>query len=205
MRNVIIVILLLIIVALTFSKLVTPVQRAIQHIFHSHSVFVEHDVGMVVAKTDAERVITEEDADRVITEEDVELLALNIYFHNGGTNTEMSKKAITAVVFNRVDDRDHHWPRTIRGVIRGGKERGRNCDFSFECDTYSDVPKDIKRFRADRALVERWVTEYCAQVFEDPTHGATWFINKRIQPPRSWPMLVRTKTYGQYSFYRYPH
>lgn len=139
-----------------------------------------------------------------VTKEDVELLTLNIYFHNGSTNTDMSKKAIMAVVLNRLEDRDHYWPRTIRGVIRGGKERGENCDFAWGCDSYSDVPEDVERYQRDRQLIERWLTEYCAGVFKDPTNGATWFINKRRKPPRSWPKLEATKTYGQYTFYRYP-
>lgn len=138
--------------------------------------------------------------------DDAYLLALNMYFHRGEANTDMGRKAITAVVFNRLDDRDHYWgPKSIRGIITFRYVPGRkDCDWSWYCDGKDDVPDDVARFNHDLALAKRWLNEYHKKTFQDPTGGATWMIYKKSPYPKSWPPLVLTKTYGEYSFYRYP-
>jgi spore germination cell wall hydrolase CwlJ-like protein len=133
----------------------------------------------------------------------VTLMALNIYFHRGDQNTETGKRAITAVVLNRMNDCSRKWSRSIRGVIEAGQERGARCDFSWKCDGRPDVPQNLTRFGEDYILAKRWFGEYQSGTFVDPTDGATWFIYKEDKPPRSWPKLVRAGTLGAYTFYKY--
>jgi spore germination cell wall hydrolase CwlJ-like protein len=135
----------------------------------------------------------------------IELMAKNIYFHRGHENNREGKKAITAAVFNRMNDCSHNWPRSIAGVITGGTERGKNCDFSWACNGPSKaIPKNRDRFKADYVLAERWFREYVNGTFQDPTDGATWFLHKNSTYPQSWPKLVKAGTFGQYTFFRYP-
>ncbi|MFM2374725.1 MAG: hypothetical protein RLZZ234_720, partial [Candidatus Parcubacteria bacterium] len=138
-----------------------------------------------------------------VRENEVTELALNMYFHRGEKNTDIGRKAITAVVFNRMADKAKRWPRTVVGVIQDGHERGKNCDFSWTCDGLDDTPDDAVRYARDRALAEKWLTEYRKGAFVDPTKGATWLLYKEDTPPASWPALQKTGTFGMYSFYRY--
>lgn len=139
-----------------------------------------------------------------VIQQAVTLMAQNVYFHRGHINTEAGKKAITAVVFNRMNDCSRPWPRSIRAVITSGKERGKNCDFSWQCDGRSDVPEDMERFEKDLVLAKKWLREYLDGTFEDPTEEATWFLYKENSKPRSWPEgLTATATFGQYTFYSY--
>jgi hypothetical protein len=132
------------------------------------------------------------------------MLARNMYFHRGETNTDEGRKAVTAVVFNRMGDQKRRWPRTIYGVVYDGHERGKNCDFSWTCDGKSDTPGNTARYAHDLVLARKWLSEYERDVFKDPTSGATWFIYKKDTPPHSWPTLMKTGTFGVYTFYRYP-
>jgi spore germination cell wall hydrolase CwlJ-like protein len=135
----------------------------------------------------------------------VRLLALNIYFHRSDKNTVQGKKAITAVVFNRMHDCKHPWPRTVISVITAGRERGVRCDWSWTCDTNPDKPVDSVRFAQDHELARLWFGEYLDGQFDDPTNGATWVLHKDSPYPESWPdHLVDYGVIGQYRFYGYP-
>jgi N-acetylmuramoyl-L-alanine amidase len=138
-------------------------------------------------------------------EHDVSLLAKNIYFHQGETNTHLGKKAITAVVFNRMTDPTHNFGnRNVEGVVtfRYDPTR-RDCDFSWYCDGKTDTPKDTTRYANDRRLAWRWYLEYQLGLFEDPTVGATWFLAKEATFPTSWPPLTDAEMFGRYRFYRF--
>ncbi len=138
-------------------------------------------------------------------QEAIRLLALNIYFHSGHLNTQDGKKAITAAVFNRMHDCTHNWPRSVRGVINAGKERGTRCDWSWRCDGRPDVPEDPNRYAKDYELARRWFNDYLNGQFGDPIKGATWVLRKDSPFPRSWPDdLVDRDVIGQYRFFGYP-
>ena len=139
-------------------------------------------------------------------ETDVEWLALNTYYHRGEANTDEGRKAITAVVFNRLNDRKHHWGvRTIKGIITNGVERGKNCDFSWFCDGLEDEPDDPVRYARDLALAKKSLAAYRARTFKDPTSGATWLIYKGDPLPASWKKykLKVVGTFGEYRFYKF--
>ena len=139
-------------------------------------------------------------------ESDVRWLALNMYYHRGERNTDRGRKAVTAVVLNRLTERNHYFgPRSIRGIITFGYEPGKcTCNFSWYCDGKDDVPDDPRRFDHDRRLAAKWLSQFHAGTFEDPTYGATWFIYKRAPYPQNWPDLEWTSEHGEYAFYRYP-
>lgn len=161
----------------------------------------------VVTFENFERTIRSETTSVTLREDDIELLALNIYFHRGETNTDSGRKAITAVVFNRLDDREHYWgPKSIRGIITFRYRKGRkDCDFSWYCNGLDDTPGDPERYAHDRALAKKWLTEYRSGRFKDPTGGATWFIYRNTPLPRSWKQydLKRAGTFGEYRFYKF--
>ena len=138
-------------------------------------------------------------------DESVRFLALNMYFHRGETNSDIGRKAITAVVFNRLKDHAHYWgPKSVKRIITFGYKSGRSdCAFTWNCDGKSDIPANPQRFAQDFALAQKWYVEYQRGTFVDPTSGATWFLYRRSEYPTKWPVLIQTGTFGEYTFYKF--
>jgi len=116
-------------------------------------------------------------------------LAKNMYYEarNQGTAGQL---AVTAVVFNRVNDR--RFPNTICEVIQQGptreswKKNGtfypikNRCQFSWYCDGKSDEPKQLKTY--ERFLTIAHAILYNELTFVDITDGAVFYHADYVTP-----------------------
>jgi spore germination cell wall hydrolase CwlJ-like protein len=135
--------------------------------------------------------------------ESAKWLALNLY-HENRFDSELGRRAIAAVVFNRMND--SRWPDTVMEVVTDGTERGPRCDFSWYCDGKKDFNTKFFPWLQNYVLAYRVLIERDAGRFTDPTHGATWYHVRTMKKPGSWPdALVRVGDVGNHTFYRYPH
>ena len=142
-----------------------------------------------------------------------ECLALNMYYEarNQGTAGVL---AVTAVVFNRVNDK--RFPNTICGVIEQGPTREswktkktldkndavfypikNRCQFSWYCDGKSDKPKDITAWRWSQRIAELVITGGIEDVTEGATHYHAYYVK-----PRWVKQKVFIKQIGSHLYYK---
>tara|TARA_B100001564_G_C20409093_1_gene564816 strand:+ start:146 stop:685 length:540 start_codon:yes stop_codon:yes gene_type:complete len=145
-----------------------------------------------------------------------ECLALNMYYEarNQGTAGVL---AVTAVVFNRVNDK--RFPNTICGVIEQGPTREswktkktldkndavfypikNRCQFSWYCDGKSDVPKNTKTFLKFFDYAKSWLSNTLP--FLDITDGALFYHADYVTP--GWAKTKqKTVEIQDHIFYRW--
>ena len=101
-------------------------------------------------------------------------LAQAVYFEARG-EPEEAKKAVAAVVLNRV--RDPQFPDTPCDVVRQGGEKG-PCQFSWWCDGRSDWPRDPNSWREALRVADLVARD----PRQDPTQGALYFHREDVHP-----------------------
>ena len=146
----------------------------------------------------------------------IECLALNMY-HEARNQGSAGLLAVTAVVFNRVNDK--RFPNTVCEVIEPGPTREswktkqtpdpsdakfypikNRCQFSWYCDGKSDVPKQKKTYERLLTIAESIV--YNRIPFIDITDGALFYHADYVTP--SWAKTkIRTVESEDHSFYRW--
>ena len=146
----------------------------------------------------------------------VECLALNMY-HEARNQGSAGLLAVTAVVFNRVNDK--RFPNTVCEVIEQGPTREswktkqtpdpsdakfypikNRCQFSWYCDGKSDVPKQKKTYERLLTIAESIV--YNRIPFIDITDGALFYHADYVTP--SWAKTkIRTVEIEDHIFYRW--
>ena len=151
-----------------------------------------------------------------ITEESVNCLALNMY-HEARNQGTAGQLAVTAVVYNRVQD--ERFPNTICGVIKQGPTREswktkltadpndavyypikNRCQFSWYCDGKNDIPRNKKKYEDILKLIYLILDDKI--LFIDITDGALFYHADYITP--SWAK-TKTKTIEiqDHIFYRW--
>ena len=135
---------------------------------------------------------------------DAQWLALNLY-HEDRTDGILGRRAVAAVVFNRMADRYHYFgEKSVKGIVTSGAKRGANCDFSWTCDGKPDFNVKYGAWFLNYVLAYQILIERDLGIFTDPTHGATWYHVKTMEKPASWPDdLEVVGTVGLHTFYRY--
>ena len=145
----------------------------------------------------------------------IECLALNMY-HEARNQGSAGLLAVTAVVFNRVNDK--RFPNTVCEVIEQGPTREswktkqtpdpsdakfypikNRCQFSWYCDGRSDIPKEIDTYT--RLLTIARSIVYNKIAFIDITDGALFYHAEYVSP--SWSKTKqKTAKIGVHIFYR---
>lgn len=124
-------------------------------------------------------------------------LALNIYFEARSSN--LADKIATAdVVINRVHDK--RYPSTICAVVSQGIKPGRkDCQFSWQCDGKSTVPRDKTSWAEAKAIAYEM---YVYKKYRGITEGATHYHATYVKPywAESKQMVGRI---GAHVYYRW--
>lgn len=124
-------------------------------------------------------------------------LALNIYFEARSSN--LADKIATAdVVINRVHDK--RYPSTICAVVSQGIKPGRkDCQFSWQCDGKSTVPRDKTSWAEAKAIAYEM---YVYEKYRGITEGATHYHATYVKPywAKSKQMVGRI---GAHVYYRW--
>lgn len=121
-------------------------------------------------------------------------LAEAIYFEGRGEQRE-GQIAIAHVVLNRAAAKG--FPRQACDVIREGEGNGKGqCQFSWRCDGEPDTPTDAAAWSAAQKLADSVMQGETT----DPTHGALYFHNTKVQPGWS-AKLRRTAEIGAHVYY----
>ena len=89
-------------------------------------------------------------------EADIQCLAENIYFESRNQG-KLGKIAVALVTLNRV--MHPRWPNDICGVVKQAKMWGEvvvrhQCQFSWYCNSESDVPTDSKAWELSKQVAE---------------------------------------------------
>jgi len=97
------------------------------------------------------------------------------------------RKAVAGVVLNRMDHK--RWPNNVEAVVKDGQERGRLCDFSYQCDGLPENPwlhhyRHWPKWLLIRLEGQRYFVEHRVGLFADPTYGALYY--KRKDAPSAW-------------------
>ena len=133
-------------------------------------------------------------SERIATGESEEhCLATAIYFEARG-ESEDGQKAVAEVILARAKTPGR--PKTVCGVVYEGSQRKSGCQFSFTCDSASNVaPLDTawKRAKAIAAEVARGATSI--------VRGATFYHATYVKP--GWASrMVKVAQVGSHIFYR---
>jgi hypothetical protein len=122
-------------------------------------------------------------------------LAEAVYFEARGEPLD-GQLAVAQVILNRTKDR--RFARSICGVVRERSPGpGKACQFSFVCDTRSDVPPAGRQWDTAQAVAQVAL----ADKTPDLSAGALFFHASRANP--KWRhRLAYTRTVGTHLFYR---
>lgn len=130
----------------------------------------------------------------VFNDEDVYWLAKNVYFEARNQDID-GKLAVVFVTLNRVED--SRWPDNIKSVVTQKNPRG--CQFSWYCDSTSNIPKDTKTFHEIHEFVT--MTLSSLHSIEDITRGAVFYHATYVNPHWSKHM-ERVVKIGDHIFYK---
>ncbi|MEO1315484.1 MAG: cell wall hydrolase [Pseudomonadota bacterium] len=120
-------------------------------------------------------------------------LARTLYWEAKGEG-ERGMRAVAHVVANRV--KSSRFPETYCGVVTAGGSAP-PCQFSWWCDGRPDDVVEAAPFASAREIARQVLNGKSA----DPTNGALFFHNARVQP--SWSRVFqRTARIGAHIFYR---
>ncbi len=119
-------------------------------------------------------------------------LALNVY-HEARSEEATGRRAVAHVTLNRM--RDPRFPDDVCGVVT--QTGGGSCQFSWWCDGRVDEPSNMQAF----ALSARAAARVMAGQTEDPTHGALYFLPKRMGRPGWTRNLKQTAVIGDHRFF----
>ncbi len=133
-----------------------------------------------------------------INPNDVEVLSLNIYHEarglrppaNSNDKKEYGWRTVTAVVFNRLEDR--RFPKTIEAIVYQQSKSSGKYLFSWVDDNLPNEPKDRKLYREIYGEAYQYLLEYKKGVWDDPTFGAHSYHAKTIKPNAYFKKLVPT-------------
>lgn len=133
-------------------------------------------------------------------------LAYNIYHEARGQPLE-GQFAVGIVTLNRVKSKKY--PNTVCEVVRQGKieeskyqqdvfvYKRSKCQFSWFCDSRSDVIADQRSFRKIKKIVGALLN----REYDDLTKGALYYHAKRVKP--WWSVAkVRLVQIGDHIFYK---
>ena len=98
----------------------------------------------------------------------------------------VGRLGVTNVILNRVGHR--RFPNSVRGVIDGGRNRGRSCEFSYRCDGKLENPwlHDRRYWLMWLQIrVEGWLVYgfHSAGILYDITDGAVFYKRKDVYSP----------------------
>ncbi|WP_119419569.1 cell wall hydrolase [Desertibaculum subflavum] len=121
-------------------------------------------------------------------------LAEAIYFEGRGEPRE-GQIAIAHVVMNRAAAKG--FPGQVCDVIREGESNGTGkCQFSWRCDGKPDTPTDAAAWSTAQKVADSVMQGDAT----DPTHGALYFHNAKVQPDWS-AKFRRTAEIGAHIYY----
>ena len=131
--------------------------------------------------------------------QDVEWLALNIY-HEARNEPVAGQLAVAHVTINRIESK--HYPNTMEKVVT--QQWKGICQFSWFCDSKSDVPKNKEVYDKIYKLAENILLRYNRQDAFDITNGSTHYHAVYVDPKWSKAdRMIRTARIGLHIFYRY--
>lgn len=123
-------------------------------------------------------------------------LAEALYFEARGESVK-GQFAVAEVILNRVDSAA--FPDTICGVVNQGTGRKYACQFTYTCDSHSEVIREKRAYERVGKVAHLMVKGAPRKL----TDGATHYHTKAVSPrwSRKFP---RTATIGVHHFYRMP-
>jgi N-acetylmuramoyl-L-alanine amidase len=129
-----------------------------------------------------------------VAQSERDCLAEAIYFEGRGEERE-GQLAIAHVVLNRAAA--NGFPGHACDVIRDGEDQGQGrCQFSWRCDGKADTPTDAAAWEE----AQRLAAIVLQGETTDPTQGALFFHNTKVQP--DWTAkLRRTVAIGGHVYY----
>ena len=131
----------------------------------------------------------------VVDTSELRCLALNIYWEARSEPLD-GQLAVAGVTLNRVASKK--FPNTICEVVKQTKRpRLHRCQFSWNCDGESDIPKDLKSWRNAQQLARL----FTAGIYQDPTGDALWYHANYVEP--YWAdSMKQTARIGRHLFYK---
>jgi hypothetical protein len=142
----------------------------------------------------AVRILRQQGAPAAVLGEAGLCLAEAVYFESRGQPL-VGQLAVAQVILNRAADK--RFASTVCGVVRERSKSGA-CQFSFVCDTRSDVPGPSAAWDEARAIAQLAMSGSPPDV----TGGRALFFHAvHVAPP--WRLrMARTATLGTHMFYR---
>lgn len=118
-----------------------------------------------------------------LTGDQRECMYLNVY-HEAKNQTRDGMKAVIFVTLNRM--MSNKYPNSICEVVKqtwrdsAGNIRLHKCQFSWFCDSRSDVPRDMKSWKRVQGVVNATLDNYITQ--KDITDGSLWYHAHYVNP-----------------------
>lgn len=181
--------------------------------------------GIVNVEGQEMAVITLKESDYIhVSKEDLACMQANLYFEAGNQKTDSAMAAVGYTVLNRKERKNY--PNSVCGVVKQWKFRknGRKvCQFSWFCDSKSDVPKltqtvyltqkvngklkRVKKTVPNKAEIEAWeragriAKAVLYRKIDNPVGSATMYHATYVRPGWDWHKLNKVATIETHIFY----